>query len=94
MHLDAGERDAIALATEQQASLLLMDKRDGVAAARARDLKVIGTLGVLDIAAAHGWIDLSTIFDRLRQTTFRPPHRLMAAMLEQDAQRKKSPKRD
>jgi predicted nucleic acid-binding protein len=58
MHLDDGERDAIALAQEQRASLLLMDERDGAAAARARNLQVIGTLGVLDAAAASGWIDL------------------------------------
>lgn len=89
MHLDAGERDAIVLATEQQATLLLMDERDGADAARARNLKVIGTLGVLDIAAANERIDLLAMFGRLRQTTFRSPHRLMAAMLEQDARRKK-----
>jgi len=94
MHLDAGERDAIALAIEQQASLLLIDERDGADAARARNLRVIGTLGVLDIAAAHGRIDLPSMFDRLRQTTFRSPHRLMAAMLEQDAQRKELPQKD
>jgi predicted nucleic acid-binding protein len=88
-HLDAGEQDAIALAAEQHASLLLMDERDGVIAARDRSLKVIGTLAVLDIAAARGWIDLPDMFRRLRQTTFRSPHRLMATMLEQDAQRKK-----
>jgi len=91
MHLDPGERDAIALAAELQASLLLMDERDGADAARARNLKVIGPLGVLDIAAAHGWIDLPAMFDRLRQTTFRSPRRLMTTMLEQDAQRKKRP---
>ena len=91
MHLDDGERDAIALAEEQQAGLLLMDERDGAAAARARNLKVIGTLGVLDVAAARGWIDLPAMFSRLRQTTFRSPHRLMTTMLEQDAQRKKKP---
>jgi|SRR5580765_4862975 len=94
MHLDAGEREAIALAAELQASLLLMDERGGAEAARARNLKVIGTLGVLDIAAAHGWIDLPAMFDRLRQTTFRAPHRLTATMLEQDAQRKKQDKKD
>jgi len=94
MHLDPGERDAIALASERQASLLLMDERDGADAARARSLKVIGTLGVLDIAAAHEWIDLPAMFERLRQTTFRSPHRLLATMLEQDAQRKKQFKKD
>jgi len=87
-HRDDGERDAIALAEEQQVTFLLMDERDGAAAARARKLKVIGTLGVLDIAAAHGWIDLQDMFGRLRQTTFRSPQKLMATMLEQDAQRK------
>src|SRR6267378_4671569 len=92
MHLDDGERDAIALAEEQQAGLLLMDERDGAAAARARNLKVIGTLGVLDVAAARGWIDLPAMFSRLRQTTFRSPHRLMTTMLEQDAQRRKESK--
>lgn len=88
-HLDAGEQDAIALAVEQNATLLLMDERDGAAAARARNLKVIGTLGVLDIAAARGWIDLPAMFSRLRQTTFRSPQKLMATMLEQNARRRK-----
>lgn len=94
LHLDPGERDAIAIAAEQNASLLLMDERDGADAARVHNLKVIGTLGVLDIAAAHGWIDLPGVFGRLRQTTFRSPHHLMATMLEQDALRKRLPKRD
>jgi predicted nucleic acid-binding protein len=93
-HLDAGERDAIALATEQQAAVLLMDERDGVAAARARHLKVVGTLAILDIAAERGWINLPAMFSRLRQTTFRSPQRLMAIMLEQDAQRRRQFKKD
>jgi predicted nucleic acid-binding protein len=93
-NLDPGERDAILLACEQGATLLLMDERDGAAAARARNLKIVGTLGVLDIAAARGWIDLPAMFARLRQTTFRSPHRLMATMLEQDALRKKQTHKD
>ena len=88
-HLDAGEQEAISLASELQASLLLMDERDGVAVARGRGLKVVGTLSVLDLAATRGFVDLQTMFDRLRETTFRSPQRLMASMLEQDAARKK-----
>jgi len=70
LHLDAGEREAIALASGQQNSLLLMDKRDGTTAARSRGIAVIGTLAVLDQAAVRGWIDLPKVFNRLRQTTF------------------------
>ncbi len=88
-HLDAGEREAISLAFEIQASLLLMDERDGVSLARHRGLTVIGTLAALDLAALRGLVDLQTMFDRLRETTFRSPLRLMASMLEQDAERKK-----
>lgn len=88
MHLDPGEREAIALANEQRAAFLLLDERDGVAAASALDLRVVGTLGILDAAAAREWIDLADMFGRLRRTTFRSPHRLMAAMLAYDAQRK------
>jgi predicted nucleic acid-binding protein len=49
-HLDAGEREAISLASELQATLLLMDERDGVTIARHRGLKVVGTLA----AFCHG----------------------------------------
>jgi predicted nucleic acid-binding protein len=88
-HLDAGESEAISLALELQAGLLLMDERDGVTLARQRGLKVVGTLAALDLAALRGLVDLQTMFDRLRETTFRSPLRLMASMLEQDAERKK-----
>jgi predicted nucleic acid-binding protein len=88
-HLDAGEREAISLASANQADLLLMDERNGVDMARRRGLRVIGTLAALDIAATRGLIDLRTMFDRLGKTTFRSPLQLMAKMLEQDAERKR-----
>jgi outer membrane protein len=37
-----------------------MDERDGVAIARQRGLKVVGTLAALDLAAAQGLVDLQT----------------------------------
>lgn len=86
--LDAGEREAISLASELGVALLLMDERDGSAVARSRGLTVVGTLSVLDAASARGWLDLSTMFDRLLQTSFRAPRRLMREILEQDARRK------
>jgi predicted nucleic acid-binding protein len=81
--------EAISLASELQAILLLMGERDGVIIARQRGLKVVGTLAALDLAAALGLVDLQTMFDRLRATTFRSPLRLMMSMLEEDAERKK-----
>jgi predicted nucleic acid-binding protein len=63
--LDAGEREAISLAWELHAHLLLMDERDGVFLARKHGLDVIGTLAVLDLAAGRGLVDLQTMFDRL-----------------------------
>src|SRR5260370_42220285 len=71
------------------ATLLLMDEREGVTIARHRGLKVVGTLAALDLALAHGLVELQTMFERLRATTFRSPVRLMMSMLEQDAERKK-----
>ena len=89
-HLGCGEQEAIALAMEQHANLLLIDERDGTQAARQYELTVIGTLGVLDQAAARGWISLLRAFNRLEQTSFRCPRALMSALLEEDRQRKKT----
>jgi predicted nucleic acid-binding protein len=87
--LHSGERQAIFLALQPPPALLLMDERDGVGVARSCGLSVTGTLGFLDAVSTRGWIDLRVMFERLQQTTFRPPLRVMAHMLEQDAQRKR-----
>jgi predicted nucleic acid-binding protein len=49
-HLDRGERDALLLALETKADLVLMDERDGVEEAARLGLTATGTLGVLDRA--------------------------------------------
>ena len=48
VRLGTGEAAAIALALSLEADLVLMDDRAGVAAARAKGLDVIGTIGVLE----------------------------------------------
>jgi predicted nucleic acid-binding protein len=53
-HLDEGEAHAITLALERRADLLLIDERDGTAAARARGLTVTRTLGVLESRRQQG----------------------------------------
>jgi predicted nucleic acid-binding protein len=55
--LDPGEREAIQLAEEQHADLLLIDERKGRQRARLRGLKTTGTLGVLLSAGRLRLID-------------------------------------
>jgi uncharacterized protein len=55
--LDPGETEAIALAIELHADLILMDERKGTAAAKEIGLATIGVLGVLLEAKRAGLID-------------------------------------
>ena len=58
MSLDAGERDAIALARAQQASRILLDDRAARAVATRLNLTVTGSAGVLLAAKQLGIISL------------------------------------
>ena len=75
--LGAGEREAIALATELSADGLLMDDREGRQEARRLGLPTLGTLRVLADAAEHGYTDLAVAFNRLKQTNFRASEQLI-----------------
>jgi predicted nucleic acid-binding protein len=79
--LDEGEQAAIALAKMLNADLLLIDERSGAAAARREGLTVTGTLGVLDLAASRGLVDLAASFNRLKATNFRYRSDLLDAIL-------------
>lgn len=75
--LDAGETAAIALAAEVQAGRLLIDEYRGRKAATERGLRVVGTVGVLELAAEMGFIDLKQAFERVKQTDFWISHTLL-----------------
>jgi predicted nucleic acid-binding protein len=79
--LDEGERAAIALARAINADLILMDDRAGVAVAHQYGLAVTGTLGVLELAARRGLVDLGLALARLKTTNFRYPPEIMDALL-------------
>jgi len=70
LKLDAGKRDAIALAEELNAQLLIVDELKGRRIAEERGLAVVGTIGVLRDAASLGLIDIKSALDRLSRTTF------------------------
>jgi predicted nucleic acid-binding protein len=79
--LDRGERAAIHLAVSVGASLLLMDDRAGVAAARDKGLLVTGTLGILKLAASRGLVKMESALNRLLETNFRYPPGLIKEIL-------------
>jgi len=85
--LDAGERAAIILALHQPNVLLLMDDAPGRAAATARGIDTVGTLGVLRAAAMKELVNLPLALARLLTTNFRAPKSVVEALISEDAQR-------
>jgi len=80
--LGDGEQQAIALAQTLHADLLLCDDRDARDAALRKNLRVIGTLGVLQEASQNGLLDLADALAKLRITNFRVSKSLIDRILE------------
>lgn len=79
--LDPGEREAIVLAEQQNADLLLLDDRKARQVARRRGLPLTGLIGVLRMAIARDLVEAPTVVARLRATTFRASDALLSALL-------------
>lgn len=90
LDVDAGELEAICLAQEIKADAVLMDDRAGRSAAIHCGLAVVGTIGLLEQAAARGLIELPQAMERLRQTNARLDAELIHAALERDKARKQA----
>jgi predicted nucleic acid-binding protein len=86
--LDAGEREAIALAEELQADQLLLDDADARREAARRSLPFIGTLGVLREAARRDLLDLRAVLVQLQETSFFVDPALIESLLDEEARRK------
>jgi predicted nucleic acid-binding protein len=69
--IDRGELEAIGLAIELRADALLVDDRDARRAATENGIIVFGTLGILELAAQRGLLDLADAINKLSQTNFR-----------------------
>ena len=82
--LGLGEQEAIQLAEERHADLLLMDERKGRLEAKRRGLRTTGTLGVLLSAGELSLIEPASAYRRLlTETSFRASAALEAHFLRQ-----------
>lgn len=69
--LDVGEAEAIVLALEESADLILLDEYEARGVAREFDLHITGVIGILLRANAEGRIKrIGEEFQRLRETGF------------------------
>jgi predicted nucleic acid-binding protein len=84
--LDAGEREAILLAIEQQPHvLLLVDDNAGRREAARQGIAITGTLGILNAAAAMGLVKLRPALDALLATNFHVSQRILRRLRDDDA---------
>jgi predicted nucleic acid-binding protein len=83
--LGAGESEAISLALELKADVLLMDERKGRREALARGIAVAGTLNILESAAARGLVNLPEAIIRLQRTSFRASPALLREILRRES---------
>ena len=67
----------------------MIDERHGRHVARSRALRTLGTLGILDEAAARGLLDLPAALIRLQATNFRVTREMVQVLLEPDMARKR-----
>jgi predicted nucleic acid-binding protein len=81
MALDIGERDALSLALELEADLVLVDDKAARTVAKDRGLTVAGTLAVIELASRRGLVDLHDALEALTSTSFRIRKDVMEALV-------------
>jgi len=86
---DPGETEAISLALEIRADLLLADDKKARRVARERGLATTGAVGVLELAAVRGHLDLRQALEKLRATDFNVSDTVLDAALARDAARQR-----
>lgn len=88
LNVDQGELEAICLAEEVHAAAILMDDQAGRIAAHRRGLAVTGTIGVLELAAGRGLVQLQDALKKLQETNARLDPELIEGALRREALRR------
>jgi predicted nucleic acid-binding protein len=84
LEVDLGEATAIALATESQPALLIIDDLKGRKLAKKLHLTITGTLGLIVIAKREGIISqIKPLFAKIQATNFRIAPSLLQSILHQ-----------
>ncbi len=81
LKLGCGEREAISLALELRANLLVIDERAGRELAEARHIRIAGTLALLLRAGILGLLDFHNALNRIQQSGFYVSPGLRASMM-------------
>ncbi len=87
--ISPADREAIALAKELGAAVLLMDDRHARLCAAALGVVTMGTVGLLEVAAARDLVSLSEALNRLRGTSCFLTEDLIENALARDAARRR-----
>jgi predicted nucleic acid-binding protein len=81
--LDFGERQALALAAEIKADLVLLDDKVARRAARRESMKVKGTLGIVADAAKANLLDFVETVDALQRTSMHLDQEFVREIVEE-----------
>ena len=87
--MSTADREAISLAQEMAASVLLMDDHLARRSATSRGVVTMGTVGLLEAAAARDLVKLPGALERLRGTSCYLSDELMENALQRDAERQR-----
>lgn len=81
--LSIADLEVLSLAKERRA-VVLMDDLAGRIHAKASGLQVIGTLGIVELAAKRGFLSLEEAIERLRKTNIRITEELYRQVIERN----------